>query len=185
MGGRGSGRTGGNATVERTDSIKLSIHDVMRGFDGATALFKVWVPGQDDRGELSIIVKPRGHESAEAFLTFNIQQFSRETGNQVQRIDLGWSGAHYGGKRWWWYCPRTGKRVTKLYLPNGGNHLWSRGAYRLDYQSQRETTIERAERKGFDRPALGTRQAGCSTQLHQARYPLQANCPALGRPGAI
>ena len=37
--------------------------------------------------------------------------------------------------------------MTKLYLPNGGNHFWSRQAYRLDYQSQRETFADRAQRR--------------------------------------
>jgi hypothetical protein len=30
-------------------------------------------------------------------------------------------------------CPRTGYRTTKLFLPNGSRHFWSRRAYRLGY----------------------------------------------------
>jgi hypothetical protein len=39
------------------------------------------------------------------------------------------------------------RRVRKLYLPLGGRHFWSRGAYELAYASQRETKFDRALRR--------------------------------------
>src|SRR5713226_3182955 len=65
-------------------------------------------------------------------------------------------GAAYGGRRWWFQCPRTGRRTTKLYLPNGGRHFWSRQAYGLGYASQREGRFDRLQR----RAAMLNRQLG-------------------------
>ena len=52
----------------------------------------------------------------------------------------------FGGVRWWWLCPATARKCTKLYLPNGGRLFLSRGrgAYSLGYASQRGTWIDRA-----------------------------------------
>jgi len=33
---------------------------------------------------------------------------------------------HTGGRRWWYICPVTGKRVGKLYLPAGATHFAGR-----------------------------------------------------------
>ena len=44
----------------------------------------------------------------------------------------------FGGRRWWFVCPRIGDRVAKLYLPGGATKFASRKAYRLAYRSQRE-----------------------------------------------
>jgi|SRR5271170_5400605 len=52
----------------------------------------------------------------------------------------------YGGRRGWFQCPRTGRRATKLFLPNGGRHFWSRRAYRLGYACQREDRFSRLQR---------------------------------------
>jgi AAA domain len=50
--------------------------------------------------------------------------------------------------RWWWICPATGRRVSKLYLPNGGVRFLSHGpgAYRLAYASQRHGRLDRDAR---------------------------------------
>jgi hypothetical protein len=46
---------------------------------------------------------------------------------------------HYGGLRWWFTCPLTGRRAAKLYLPNEATMFAARGKYRLAYRSQRQT----------------------------------------------
>jgi hypothetical protein len=53
----------------------------------------------------------------------------------------------FGGRRWWFLCPRTGRRVTKLYLPDGALTFASRQAYQLVYACQREPAHERASRR--------------------------------------
>jgi hypothetical protein len=63
------------------------------------------------------------------------------------KILLASSPPPFGGLRWWFVCPRSNRRVRKLYLPLGGRHFWSRRAYRLAYASQRETVYDRAMRR--------------------------------------
>ena len=46
---------------------------------------------------------------------------------------------HYGGRRWWFKCPHTGLRTTKLYLSPGANHFASRQAHDLTYRSCQES----------------------------------------------
>ncbi len=46
-------------------------------------------------------------------------------------------------------CPRTARRVAKLYLPNGAYTFASREAYQLAYRSQRETLYNRALRRAL------------------------------------
>src|SRR5262249_14718109 len=53
---------------------------------------------------------------------------------------------NFGGRRWWFRCPRTNRRVRNVHLPLGARHCWSRRAYRLGYASQREGRHDRALR---------------------------------------
>src|SRR5260370_18825098 len=72
------------------------------------------------------------------------------------RIRLLWTVPAYGGRRWWFQCPRTGRRATKLYLPNGGRHFWNRQAYGLGYACQHEGRFDRLQRRGaMLNPRLG------------------------------
>jgi hypothetical protein len=70
-------------------------------------------------------------------------------GNRVvrDRIRLIWTVPTYGGRRWWFQCPRTYRKTSKLYLPNGGSHFWSRQAYGLGYACQREGRFDRLQRR--------------------------------------
>ena len=45
------------------------------------------------------------------------------------------------------YSPRTGRRTTKLYLPDGGRYFWSRQAHDLGYACQREERADRFRRR--------------------------------------
>ncbi len=146
MGGYGSGRQGGRPTSDRTESVKLSIYKVMRGFNGKTAIGRKWTYSTID-GELVTYVLPRDDAPPIVRLEYRFDHRSRDTGNQTQFIQITSSPCRFGGKRWWWICPRTGQRVAMLFLPNGGIQFWSREAYGLGYQSTRETRIDRAHRK--------------------------------------
>lgn len=48
----------------------------------------------------------------------------------------------FGGRRWFLLCPDTGRRVLKLYLPDGAVRFRSRHALGLGYQCQRADPIE-------------------------------------------
>lgn len=52
---------------------------------------------------------------------------------------------HFGRQRRRWVCPATGRRVSKLYLPNGTTRSLMRGsgAYQLGYASQRQSPMDR------------------------------------------
>ena len=64
----------------------------------------------------------------------------------------------FGGWRWWFVCPHTGRRVAKLYMPPGAVTFCSRRTYRLAYRSQREAPHDRALRRAFKLQArLGNR----------------------------
>lgn len=63
------------------------------------------------------------------------------------RIALATTRPYFGGVRWWFRCPRTSARATKLYLPLGGNVFASRQYYRLGYQVTRESPADRMARK--------------------------------------
>jgi hypothetical protein len=52
----------------------------------------------------------------------------------------------YGGRRWWFVCPSTGRRVMKLHLPYAARVFASRQAYRLGYAVQRVSTRDQAYR---------------------------------------
>ncbi|PCJ95123.1 MAG: hypothetical protein COA45_12405 [Zetaproteobacteria bacterium] len=61
---------------------------------------------------------------------------------RIERTSL-----HYGGHRYWFICPYTGRRVAKLYGANGADKYGSRHAFNLSYASQSEASHDRALRK--------------------------------------
>lgn len=54
---------------------------------------------------------------------------------------------NFGGHRYWFICPYTGKRVAKLYKASAEYKYASRHAFNLPYASQSETPQDRAIRK--------------------------------------
>ncbi|ACA17776.1 hypothetical protein M446_3386 [Methylobacterium sp. 4-46] len=54
-----------------------------------------------------------------------------------------------GGQRWWFLCPLTGRRTSRLDLPLGATGFAARQAYRLAYRSQRESPRNRAISRAF------------------------------------
>jgi hypothetical protein len=71
----------------------------------------------------------------------------RDERTVTYQVRLAWTVPPYGGRRWWFVCPRSHRWVAKLYLPNGGHYFWSRKAYGLGYGVQRETKLDRRMRK--------------------------------------
>lgn len=65
-----------------------------------------------------------------------------------ERVALLHTRPPYGGVRWWFGCPRCGRRSAKLYLPRGATRFRCRRCYRLAYQCQRETQADRLLRRG-------------------------------------
>ena len=51
-----------------------------------------------------------------------------------QWIYLATTRPHFGGRRWWFKCPATGCRASKLYIPPNEFMFASREAYDLTYR---------------------------------------------------
>jgi hypothetical protein len=66
---------------------------------------------------------------------------------QDYRVWLRRVPCRFGGYRWWWQCPRTGRDSAKLYLPPGGTMFLSRRAYRMAYISERGGPVDRSHRR--------------------------------------
>jgi hypothetical protein len=142
MGGFGTGRRGG-PVVE--DGLRLDINDLLRE--------KIFVPGGFRRGSLQWTNTATGEKSATIGFEVSLVdaddawarlQYSVNDIGQDYRVRITTSPCHYGGARWWWVCPRTGRRATKLYLPPGALVFAARKFYRLSYQSQRVTPLDRS-----------------------------------------
>jgi hypothetical protein len=67
--------------------------------------------------------------------------------NETYRVALQTTPQPFGGVRWWFQCPKTGRRCTTLLLPRGGHQFASRYAWGLGYASQREDAMARAQRQ--------------------------------------
>lgn len=163
MGGYRSGRTGGQATVEGCASLILCADDITRpiremmrelGFRAIPDGRQVAIPwrrmGWSRRGEAEpwAVVEYRLELRAAdgtAWLRYDVDHYGRRTGPQEYPVRMVTTACRYGGQRWWWLCPATGLRVSKLYLPNGGTRFLSRGqgGYRLAYASQRHGQVDR------------------------------------------
>src|SRR5271165_6228565 len=153
MGGYGSGRSGGRPTVE--DSLTLDLR----------RLFKMgWLrPGAGTFGLLRWTTVSTGREKASigfqsqlgddtGHVQLNWTSTDRRTGETRQcenRIPLTTRPQPFGGRRWFFICPRTGESATKLYLPSGAYTFACRKAYRLGYRSQRETPHDRSLSRAF------------------------------------
>ena len=70
--------------------------------------------------------------------------YARERRDSDYTIDLATTPQPFGGRRWWFVCPKSGDLVAKLHLPLGAYTFASRRAYRLGYRSQRQTPRDRA-----------------------------------------
>jgi hypothetical protein len=92
-----------------------------------------------------------------ARLFYTTASWSGETARHDYRVERVSMPQPFGGRRWWFVCPRTGDRVAKLYLPPGALTFASRKAHRLGYRSQRESPRDRALGRAFKaRQRLGS-----------------------------
>jgi hypothetical protein len=64
-----------------------------------------------------------------------------------QTIAFATTKPRFGGTRWWFVCPSTGKRVGRLHLPPGATEFLSRRAHGLTYACQTEDFDARAVRR--------------------------------------
>ncbi len=100
-----------------------------------------WHWSRDGKTQASIGASVQGGEySATLVLDYTLN------GSPVtQRIRLAASPCRFGGVRWLAICPNTGRRVAHLYI--GASGAFSRHAYGLAFDSQRECALDRSLRR--------------------------------------
>lgn len=153
MGGLGSGNHGGRPTVE--GGLVLDLNRLMR--------LRVFRPGYAWGGSIVWSEVYSGRETArigyEAHLGnergwvrlhyTTTNTWSGEKQHHDYRVELATTSQPFGGRRWWWVCPRRGALVAKLYKPNGAGVFASRQCFRIAYRSQRESPRDRALSRAF------------------------------------
>ena len=152
MGGYGSGRSGGRLTTE--DGLILSLSKLLRDklFRPGSACHSSLIWTNTTTGERVGSIGYEAHlgqESGRVRLKYTTTKWDGEKRESDYWIQLVTTPQPFGGRRWWFVCPRTGRRAAKLYLPNGAFTFASRQAYRLAYRSQREAPHDRALRRAF------------------------------------
>ena len=100
-----------------------------------------------------------GPESGHVRLRYTVtNSWSSEKHHHDYVVQLVTTPQPFGGRRWWFVCPRLGDPIAKLYMPNGVGRFAFRRAYRLAYRSQRESSYDRALGRAFKlRRGLGAK----------------------------
>jgi len=114
------------------DCLILSVNDVRTGAGCHNGLHR-WRCGDQDRGAVKYEINLRSAEQGYLWLWYNVAGVSNCVAISMTSTTL-----HTGGRRWWFICPVTGKRVGKLYLPAGATHFAGRQAHDLTYRSCQE-----------------------------------------------
>ena len=95
-------------------------------------------------GSVSFVVDTIEVEDASFNLSYRLGPEERHVDC---RIRLTTTTPYFGGIRWWFRCPLSGRRVRKLYLVWGCDYFASRAALGLAYASTREQPHERLLRR--------------------------------------
>jgi hypothetical protein len=166
MGGYFSGRRDGSPVVE--DGWKLDLaHCFRKG---------MIVPGRHVSGSMTWTLIRTGEvtgtigyeanliDPAVAWVRLHYASTTRSTGARTDRdyrVQLETTRPQFGGLRWWFVCPLSGRRARVLYLPgSGGSVFASRQALGMAYRSQRATAEDRA----VDRSLKARKKLGVEDQ---------------------
>ena len=144
MGGLGSGYQGSKkAAVE--DGLTLSISDLVRkkALVPGSRTYGTWMwsySGREPHARIGYTADLSNPNGGTMQLTYTTNGAPMDY--VVQLVS---TVPTYGGRRWWFLCPLARpdggppRRVTKLHLPPGARYFGSRQAYRLTYESCRES----------------------------------------------
>jgi hypothetical protein len=140
MGGWGSGRQNGQRTIEDCGSCRLStksLRALLRSPAGGNmqllyradgAYLSLAIEVRPNAGHLRLQHPPRA-ESRIGRMDYTVGLVSTEVG--------------FGGRRWWFLCPVSGRRSAVLYLPRGAYQFGSAKGYRLAHGVTRLATLDR------------------------------------------
>jgi hypothetical protein len=155
-------RTSPHPTAEGCQSLALDINEVMRQAAGARRQAETegdavvlgmrmrWVRRSGAPWawvDVTVRVEPGPAPVANAILHYSADHYDRPTGLREQQVAIASVPCRFGGVRWHWICPETGRHVRFLHLPNGGTRFLSRGAYKLRWASTCATPLERSHRR--------------------------------------
>jgi len=140
MGGHSSGRyrTRNRGSIEQ--ALRLDMANLRRtGFVRPGAIVsgsQHWTRRGEPAGSISLKVDLSSLDDAHAILTFNAKDVPT-----VQRVQLAVVPCRFGGHRFYWVCPVTGRRCTVL--AGAAGRFASRQAQRLTYASQTADALDR------------------------------------------
>jgi hypothetical protein len=144
MGGSRSGRYGGRPTAEGCGSHILTTRFLHQCKVRHGQLFTA-AAAQDQSFQVAFTLDTR--DPNYSFIEVEHEPYTDYEGTVRYIVRLVTTRPPFGGLRWWFICPSTGQRVSKLFLPRGGRKFLSRQAYRLGYACQRVTPLERRQRR--------------------------------------
>ena len=144
MGGSRSGRSG-RPSYESTASISLRT----RAFKPVGLRFglrcQASITYRCDGADFPVAITIDTTDRHYPFLELAHRRRTAGAERERYRVRLETTDQPFGGIRWWFRCPRTGRRAVCLRLPLGGHQFWGRHAYGLGYASQREDRKGRAQ----------------------------------------
>ena len=153
MGGVGSGPQWGSRyrSVENSPSLdmrSLGRNGVLRPGKKLSIPWAWWSSnGESERCTASIMLELDFASSPTYALRYSVECEGKEPETVHIQARLLQTTPTYGGTRWWFACPRCGRRVRVLYLPNGSTRFACRRCHQLRYHCQRETFADRLLRK--------------------------------------
>ncbi len=156
----------GRPTVEGCGSIVIALGNLLKLGQGIP-VFSVVYGGHLGSNPFSITVRVEFGSDYRGRLMISHAAFHHMTcpvaaaAYTVELASIPWQ---FGGRRWFMLCPRSGRRVLKLYLPNGAQRFASRASMGLAYQVQRLDPMQ----KGHARLRRAYAKLGSGyTNLHQ------------------
>lgn len=152
MGGIGSGNHGGRPMVE--GGVVLDVNKLIRdgtfrpgSWHGLIVWTEVYSGRETARvGYETHMARERGYVRLRYTAT---DPWSGEKRHHDYPLELATTPQPFGGRRWWWVCPRRGDLVSKLYMPAGATAFASRKCFHIAYRSQRESPCDRAISQAF------------------------------------
>jgi hypothetical protein len=120
------------------EGLKFSVH-AMAGkhiAPGVASVSGAWQWTFDGRPSASIGFKIDVQSPSQATLHLAYSHSGEKIDYSMPLVS---EACRFGGRRWFAICPRTGRRVSKLYKPNGARHFLARTNWRLAYRSQRSS----------------------------------------------
>ena len=150
MGGYGSSRWGWHTAKQTAEvSKRLYIKPYIRairdleklegGQHGTATHEPSWECGGKPNGNIGLKIEGGG-ENITAWLYYQVTD--RQSGGKADYhycVELQYTWLAWGDKRWWWTCPKCGRRCGTLYMPPGAVKFACRSCHNLTYQSCQES----------------------------------------------